>query len=119
MKDGIKGLLGSLTAFSLLATNKAAAQLGRESRSLGLNVADQDAGFATVLGSIINFFLGFVGLIAVVFLIYGGFLMITSAGDEGKVEKGTKIIIYSIAGIVVIVLSWVIVGTVINGLTGL
>ncbi len=58
---------------------------------------------------LIDYFLGFLGLIAVAFIIYGGVLMVTSAGEEEGVGKAKKIITYAAIGIVIIMLSYTIV----------
>jgi hypothetical protein len=58
---------------------------------------------------IINIALAIAGLIAVLFLIIGGFRYITSAGNEETAEQAKKIIINAIIGIVVIILAFVIV----------
>jgi H+/gluconate symporter-like permease len=58
---------------------------------------------------IINVALTVAGLIAVLFLIIGGFRYITSAGNEETAEQAKKIITNSIIGIVIIILSFVIV----------
>jgi hypothetical protein len=58
---------------------------------------------------IINIVLGISGLIAVLFLLIGGFRYITSAGNEEVAEQAKKIIINAIIGIVIIILSFVIV----------
>lgn len=58
---------------------------------------------------IINYVLGFLGLIAVAFLIYAGILMVTAAGNEDQVGKARKIITYAVVGIVIIILSFTIV----------
>lgn len=63
---------------------------------------------------IINFGLGFVGLVAVGFLIYGGFLYITSQGDEHKNTTAKNVLVYAIIGLLVILLSFVIVRAVAN-----
>ena len=63
-----------------------------------------------------DFFLGFLGLLAVLMVIYGGFLYLTAAGDDSKVENGKKIIMYSIVGIVIILISFALIHTVITGL---
>lgn len=68
--------------------------------------------------TIVNFALTFLGLIAVIMIIYGGFLYVTAAGKEDKVETGKKIIMYSIMGIVIILLSFAIVNTVLTAGTG-
>jgi len=73
--------------------------------SLGKNITD-----------LINYFLGFLGLVAVAFIIYGGVLMVTSAGEEEGVGKAKKIITYAAIGIVIILLSYTIVSFVTSSL---
>lgn len=68
--------------------------------------------------TIVNFALTFLGLIAVVMIIYGGFLYVTAGGKEDKVETAKKIIMYSIIGIIIILLSFAIVNTVLTAGTG-
>lgn len=67
--------------------------------------------------TIVNFFLGFLGLIAVLMVIYGGVLMLTSAGGDGF-GKGKKILTYAAIGLVVILLSFAIVSTVLTAGSG-
>src|SRR3989344_2245129 len=66
---------------------------------------------------IINIALAVAGLIAVLFLIIGGFRYITSAGNEETAEQAKKIITNAIIGIVIIILSFVIVRVISNALT--
>lgn len=65
--------------------------------------------------TILNWFLGFLGFIAVAMVIYGGILYVTSAGEEEKTGKAKKILLYAIIGIVIIFLSFAIVNTVLTG----
>ncbi len=74
--------------------------------------------FSSVLAGYLNVFLGVVGLVAVAFLIYGGFRYITSAGNDEAAESGKKIIQNSIIGLVIIILSYVIVTVVVRALFG-
>lgn len=55
-----------------------------------------------VITTVIKFGLSFVGLIALAILIYGGFLYITSAGDDSKVEHAKKLILYAVIGLLII-----------------
>jgi len=64
----------------------------------------------------LNFFLGFLGLIAVIMIIYGGVLYVTAAGEQEKVDKGKKIIMYAVIGIVIILLAFALVNTILGGL---
>lgn len=53
------------------------------------------------------------GIIAsLIFLLYGGILWITSQGDKGKIDHARRTITFSIVGLIVIILSFVIVRTV-------
>ncbi len=65
---------------------------------------------------IINFFLGFLGLLAVIMVIYGGFLYVSSAGNQEKVDSAKKILLYAVIGIVVIIISFALVNTLLGGL---
>lgn len=57
------------------------------------------------------------GVIAIVFLMVGGFLYMTSSGNEEAAEKGKKIIINAIIGLVVIIMAGTIVTIVSNLVT--
>lgn len=73
---------------------------------------------ATLLQTIINWVLGFAALIAVLFLIFGGVIYIASTGNKERAEQAKKTILYSVIGLVVIVLSYFIVRLVISLTTG-
>lgn len=68
-------------------------------------------GLRGIILTIINFFLGFLGLLAVIMVIYGGFLYVSSAGNEENVNKAKKILLYAVLGIVVIIISFALVNT--------
>ncbi len=67
-----------------------------------------------ILQTITQWLLSLVGTIAVISLLYGGFLYITSQGEEGPVEKAKHIILYSVIGIIIIGVSAIIVNVAIN-----
>ena len=48
-------------------------------------------------------------LIALVVLLWGGFQMVTAAGDEGKHKKGFTILKQAAIGLIFIGLSWLFV----------
>ncbi len=68
--------------------------------------------------NVTNFILGFLGLIAILIIVYGGFLYLTAAGEQEKAEKGKKSVTYAIIGIVLILGSYAIVNTVLQAPTG-
>ena len=67
-----------------------------------------------ILNTIIPWALGIVLLVAVVMLIIGGFLYVTSSGNEGMLERAKHTMLYAIIGIVVVILAFVIVRTIAN-----
>lgn len=60
----------------------------------------------------------FITLLAVLYAIFGGFTILTAAGDEEKVKKGRQIIFHAILGIVVIFFAYSIISWVVGILTG-
>lgn len=59
--------------------------------------------------NIISWVLGFLGLVAVVMIIYGGFMWLTAAGNEERIGTAKQIISSAIIGLVIILLAWAIV----------
>ena len=59
-----------------------------------------------------------VGYLAVIIIMYGGYLYIMSNGDPGKAAKGMKTIKSAAIGIILSVLANVIIRTLLNILTG-
>ncbi len=58
---------------------------------------------------VINILLGVAFLVAVLFLILGGFRYIVSGGNEKTAEAGKKTVLNALIGIVIVILSYVIV----------
>jgi len=59
-----------------------------------------------------NFLLGVAALLAVVALVWAGFMYITSLGDDSNMEKAKKIIIWVVIGLLLILAAYAIVNTV-------
>ena len=75
------------------------------------NVSDVITSFIT------NILLPLAGLIAVFFLIIGGYQYMTSAGNEELAERGKRTLQNAIIGLVIIILSYAIVTVISNSLT--
>lgn len=74
-----------------------------------------EGSFRVLILNIVNFFLLFLGLIAVIMIIYGGITYVTAAGNQESIEKAKKIIMYAIVGIIIVMISFALVSTVIGG----
>ena len=61
---------------------------------------------------IVNYFLGFLGILAVIMVIYGGVTYVTAAGNDESIGNAKKIIMYALIGIIIILLSFAIVNTI-------
>lgn len=68
------------------------------------------------IGSIINAALGFLGVIAVVIILFGGFKWMTAGGNEEKVGEAKKLIIAGIIGLAIILSAYAIASFVIREL---
>ena len=66
--------------------------------------------------SIINYVFGFLGIIAIVLILYAGFIWMTAAGNEEKVEQAKKIITAAVIGLVIIFVSYALANFVVTQL---
>lgn len=125
----MKKLKKALIVFAIMAVALTAVNLAPIAMAQGLiSPGDQPGAIANQTGgegdirefakTILNFILGFLGFIAVVYIIYGGFLYIMSGGDDTNVDKGKKIILNAAIGIIIILASFAIVNTVLRAPTG-
>lgn len=100
--------VGLLTVAVLALPVIAAAQVNVNTipgATFGLGTADLQS---TVV-KIIQWVLGFLGLIAVIMILIGGFQWMTAGGNEEKVGSAKKIISAAVIGLIVVLLAWAIV----------
>ncbi|OQB44510.1 MAG: hypothetical protein BWY03_00032 [Parcubacteria group bacterium ADurb.Bin159] len=60
----------------------------------------------TVIGNIIKWVLGFLGLIATIIIIIGGFQWMSSGGNQEKIDKAKKLMINGLIGLIIVVLAY-------------
>lgn len=103
-------VLGSLATLALPVVSHAAATATTFSvESVGSEIGLGNADLKTTVLNIIRLLLGLMTLVAVVLIIYGGFIWLTAAGNEENVEKAKRIISAAVIGLIVILLAWAIV----------
>lgn len=100
------GLFLILPAFAL-------AQVSSEVEGLALSATDP----RIIVAKIIRVALSFVGIVAVVLIIYGGYLWMTAAGNEERIAQAKKVLTNAVIGLVIIMAALAIVQFVIRALT--
>ena len=111
MKQTIaKILVGATAAIVWLTGFGFATTLGSTQQGAGLNVQGSDVltgsdSLITSIKTFINWVLGLLATIALCILLWGGFQMVTAAGDEGKYKKGFQILKQAAIGLIFIGLS--------------
>lgn len=80
----------------------------------GLGVKDP----REIAANVINVILGFLGIIAVVLILIGGFMWMTAAGNDDKVATARKIMTAGIIGLVIVLAAFGIAKFVIQALIG-
>lgn len=73
--------------------------------------------FSNVILTIINVVIGAAGIVALIFIVIGGYNYMISAGDPGKVKKAKDTIMYAVIGLIVCILAAAIVNFVIKAVT--
>ena len=120
-----KLLLIGLTAVAVLVgvvalvhSSPALAATPKDEICSGVGAASGGSGCATPKGSptvngvittVINIISAFVGVVAVIMIIFAGFKYVTSGGDSSSISSAKNTLIYAIVGIVVAALSQIIV----------
>ena len=69
-----------------------------------------------IAASVIRVILGFLGIVAVIIILLGGFKWMTAGGNEDKVGEAKKLITAGIIGLVIIVAAFAIATFVLNSL---
>jgi len=88
-----------------------------EARNIGLP-GDKNSDPRVIIVKVIRVALGFLGIIAVAIFLYGGWLWMTSGGNEEKIGKAKKTLINAIIGIIIIMSAFIIVNFILNMLEG-
>jgi len=65
-----------------------------------------------------QYVLGFIGSITLLMFVYGGVVMLTSAGNPSKVQEGKSILINAVIGLLIAFLAYTVVTFVVSAVTG-
>jgi len=105
------------TPFIALAATNPFQQGQTMVNTVGTNAGISGGGGLTdIIGRLINIFLGFLGIVFLVLMLYAGFTWMTAQGDEGKVKKAREVITQAIIGLIVVVAAYAISNFVLGSL---
>ncbi len=86
-----------------------------------VNAGDCDNGsgksIPKIMSTVIDVFSWVVGVLAVIFAIFAGFLYVTSGGEQSKIKTAKDTLLYVVIGLVVVAFSQLIVKFVISKAT--
>ncbi len=100
----------------------AAPAFAQEAGQEAMEAFGETAGFATdtdittIIANLIRTVLTFLGVVLVVLILYGGFVLMTAGGNADRVSKAKKIITNAIIGLVIVITSFAITTFIINSL---
>ena len=102
-----------IMSFALVSSPALAISTGLEetAEKAGVKV---DADPAEIVGQFLKVFIGFLGIVLLVVIIYGGFLWMTAGGDETQVQKAKAWILNGIIGLIIVLLAYAITNFVVG-----
>lgn len=111
-----RSAVGIIPAATLVASHAAFAGTEGSVRT-GLDATGASAGsgdLTSIFHKVTNILFIIIGALAVIMLIIGGIMYVTSAGDSKRVESAKNTILYAIIGIVIAVFAGAIVNFVLT-----
>ncbi len=111
-------ILGTMAIAAVVPVAVGAAS---DSDPLGLEDAKSiNLGQSTTLkqdiADIVNLLLGFLGILAVIIILYAGFKWMTAGGNEEQVGEARKMLLQAVIGLVIVMAAWVITSFVVGNI---
>ena len=75
---------------------------------------DGEKSLMSNVSMLINVFASVMGFLAIGMIIYGGFMLLTAQGDPARIKRGKDVVLYSVIGLILVVLAYAIVNFVMN-----
>ena len=116
------GIIASLIAPSLMLPNSVVYADAKDQiqKGIGATGAGSSNGpkLETIIANIIQTMFFIIGVLAVIVIIYSGFLFIVASGNPQTIQKAKTSIVYAVVGLVVAIMAYAIVGFVVNTFQG-
>ncbi|WKZ24784.1 MAG: pilin [Patescibacteria group bacterium] len=110
--------VGNIKAGGLIQ-GETAQQLNENMGYVQSGAGYEGASLGQVLGTVIQGFLGLLGMIFIILMLIAGYNWMTAAGDEEKIKKATSNIRSAIIGLIIIVAAYAITYFVFSAIDGL
>lgn len=117
LKKLVAGVMTLVFAFALVVPVVTFAQgdFGLDRANFdGTLQGSQDDNLYDLIDKVMNWLFGFLGILAVLVILYGGFKWMTAGGDDDKVGEAKKLIINGIIGLIIILSAYAIATFVFN-----
>lgn len=114
-RQAIALLITSAVLVPVVTLAQGGNQWGLNNLANSTNLGNQD--LVETIGKLINVILGFLGIIAFIIILFGGFKWMLSQGDEGKIGEARKLMGAGVVGLAIVLASWAVAQFIINQLT--
>ncbi|MBP6942464.1 MAG: hypothetical protein KBB55_00260 [Candidatus Buchananbacteria bacterium] len=123
MKKLHKQLLAGIMTLTLALAFAAPVAFAQNDDPFGVNNASfentlqgssDNADLMGLITKIMQWIFSFLGIVAVLVILYGGFKWMTAGGDDGKVSEAKKLIVNGIIGLIIILSAYAIATFVFN-----
>ncbi len=109
----------SLVFFSFIAPHSVYAQCANPEDEINIGIttlcSGESADPASAVSQIYGFGLSIIGGVAVLLIIYGGYVILTSSGNPAQLNKGKSYIFYAIIGLLLAVFGYVFLDFIARG----
>ena len=93
----------------------------RANAQVSIDFPSNFAGFSSqdlkeTISNVVRIIIGFLGIVTVIIILAGGFIWMTSFGEEDKIDRAKKLISAGVVGLVVVLATYAVASFVINSL---
>ena len=94
------------------------ALVGLQTSAYESGVGSPDTDISVFVGNIIRALLGLLGILILIFILYGGYLWLASGGNEQMVKKAKDILTSAFIGLIIVLAAMAITTFIMQGITG-
>lgn len=110
-----KVLTRAMYLVPLFVVSRAHAQVSIDFPSSFAGFSSQD--IKDTIANIVRIILGFLGIVTIIIILYGGFIWMSSFGEEDKIDQAKKLISAGVIGLVIVLAAYALSSFVISSLT--